>query len=189
MTAVRPPALASVLPMLAVLLSSAGAFAQDTALAANAAKPDCRIEDPDSVEISWATPCETGRWLLDTERGCRMWDWHPEPRDTATWTGACSNGFKVGRGIVQWFEHGLPIDRFEGTYIAGRRDGLGRYEWNDHDRFYGRYANDQPNGFGTASIAGEAFTGEWKNGCLRSGDRVVAIGAARTSCATLSVKN
>lgn len=163
---------------------SGGAFAQDVALSI---KPDCRVNEPDSVEISWERPCETGSWLLDTETGCRMWDWHPDPSDTATWTGACSNGLKEGRGVVQWFEHGLPIDRFQGTYIAGRRDGLGRYEWNDHDRFYGRYADDVPNGFGTASIAGEDSTGLWKNGCLSSNGHTVAIGVPRTSCAALGV--
>ena len=174
----------SPLPILAMVAMSGGAFAQDVALSI---KPDCRVNEPDSVEISWERPCETGSWLLDTETGCRMWDWHPDPSDTATWTGACSNGLKEGRGVVQWFEHGLPIDRFQGTYIAGRRDGLGRYEWNDHDRFYGRYADDVPNGFGTASIAGEDSTGLWKNGCLSSNGHTVAIGVPRTSCAALGV--
>ena len=184
----RQSSLVLLLPILATLVSSAGAIAQDTALAA-ATKPDCRIDDPDSVEISWATPCETGSWLLDTETGCRMWDWHPDLRDTATWTGACSNELKEGRGVVQWFEHGLPIDRFQGTYVVGRRDGLGRYEWNDHDRFYGRYANDLPNGFGTASIAGEDFAGQWKNGCLSSNGHIVAIGVPRTSCGEPGAQN
>src|SRR5262245_26283543 len=82
---------------------------------------DCLPKEPDSVQISWDTPCLEGTWLLDTELGCRMWDWHPAPEDTATWSGACRAGAKVGRGAVQWFEHGRPIDRFEGTYVAGRR--------------------------------------------------------------------
>lgn len=173
--------LISVLPILAVLVSGGDAYAQDLA-------QDCRVNEPDSVEISWTTPCSAGVWLLDTETGCRMWDWHPALRDTAAWTGFCSHGLKEGHGVVQWFEHGLPIDRFEGTYIAGRRDGLGRYEWNDHDRFYGNYANDLPNGFGSASIAGEAFIGDWSNGCLRSNDRTVAIGVHRASCGLLNAQ-
>ncbi len=41
---------------------------------------------------------------------------------------------KEGRGVVRWFEHGLPIDRFESTSSQGSREGLGRYEWNDSDR-------------------------------------------------------
>jgi hypothetical protein len=176
------------LPILAMLASGAGAFAQEMASSIAALKPDCAVDEPDSVEISWETPCETGSWLRDTETGCRMWDWHPDSRDTATWTGACTNGLKEGRGVVQWFEHGLPIDRFQGTYIAGRRDGLGRYEWNDHDRFYGRYTDGLPNGFGTASIAGEDFTGLWTNGCLRSNGDTVAIGVPLSSCVAPDVE-
>ncbi|MFI5000572.1 MAG: hypothetical protein ACHQK9_11905 [Reyranellales bacterium] len=118
-----------------------------------------------------------------------MWDWHPEPRDSAVWTGTCRNGQKEGRGIVQWFEHGVAIDRFEGTYVGGRRDGLGRYNWNDHDRFDGKYANDVPNGFGTAVIAGETFAGVWENGCLRRSNHVVAIGVPRSLCAAADARS
>ena len=81
----------------------------------------CLPDEPDSVQISWDSPCQDGTWLMDTELGCRMWDWHPAPEDTAFWTGACRAGLKEGRGVVQWLEHGQPIDRFEGSFVAGRR--------------------------------------------------------------------
>jgi hypothetical protein len=147
------------------------------------AEPECPSIEPDSVQISWAQPCEQGNWLYDTQAGCRMWDWHPDPKDHAAWNGACPHGLKQGRGIVQWFEHGQAIDRFEGTYVEGKREGFGRYDWNHDDTYEGHYASDVPDGFGTARIAGEMFAGDWKNGCLRKGDRVVAIGVPRRSCA------
>jgi hypothetical protein len=145
-------------------------------------KPDCPTVEPDSLQISWVQPCEEGNWLLDTETGCRMWDWHPDPKDHAAWTGSCPGGQKDGHGVVQWFEHGQAIDRFEGTYSEGKREGFGRYQWNETDRYEGRYANDVPDGFGTAVLAGQTFAGDWKNGCLAKGDQVVAIGVPRTSC-------
>jgi hypothetical protein len=145
-------------------------------------KPDCPTQEPDSVQINWSAPCEHGDWLFDTELGCRMWDWHPDPHDQASWTGECPLGLKEGRGVVQWYEHGQPIDRFEGTFRKGRREGLGRYRWNENDYFEGTYADDVPHGHGTISVAGETFVGEWAKGCLRSGDRVVAIGVPRASC-------
>jgi hypothetical protein len=111
-----------------------------------------------------------------------MWDWHPDPHDRAVWSGSCPTGIKEGRGIVQWYEHGQAIDRFEGTYIHGKREGFGRYEWNGADRFEGIYANDVPHGMGTASLAGEVFSGEWKKGCFRKDSRIVAIGVARSAC-------
>src|SRR5262245_51229343 len=142
----------------------------------------CPVDEPDSVQISWDTPCLEGTWLLDTELGCRMWDWHPAPEDTATWT-ICRAGIKAGSGVVQWFEHGRPIDRFEGTYVEGRRQGPGNYRWNETEWFDGVYESDVPDGPGTAHLAGEVFAGQWHRGCLEQGIRVVAIGVPRKSCA------
>lgn len=168
-------------PLAAIMmLASATAFGQPVALMTD--KPDCPSQEPDSVQISWDTPCDSGNWLYDTELGCRMWDWHPDPHDRAVWNGACPKGLKEGPGVVQWYEHGQAIDRFVGTYRHGKREGFGRYEWNASDRFEGVYANDVPHGFGTASLAGQVFSGEWKNGCFRAGSRIVAIGVPRASC-------
>jgi hypothetical protein len=157
--------------------------AQDLAL--SPVKQDCAPDEPDSVQISWDVPCESGTWLMDTETGCRMWDWHPDPSDTATWTGACPVGLKEGRGVVQWFEHSEHIDRFEGTYRLGRRQGFGHYVWNKTDWYEGNYEDDRPHGFGTVHIAGEVFAGRWTNGCLKNGERIVAISVPRSSCAGL----
>jgi MORN repeat len=175
----------SVLLFALTQLFGAAAFAQQLALVPPA---DCPPDEPDSVQISWVEPCESGTWLYDTVLGCRMWDWHPDPHDTASWSGACPKGQKEGHGVVQWFEHGQRIDRFEGTYRHNRREGFGRYEWNEADRFEGFYVKGVPQGFGTARIAGEVFSGEWRNGCLRKGSRVVAIGVSRRSCSDLSVQ-
>ena len=143
---------------------------------------DCLPAEPDSVQISWDAPCQHGTWLMDPELGCRMWDWHPAPEDIVTWTGRCRAGMKEGDGVVQWFEHGRPIDRFEGTFVSGHRQGRGRYVWNETDWYEGVYENDLPHGSGTAHIAGEIFVGQWKRGCFPQGARVLAIGVPRTSC-------
>jgi hypothetical protein len=171
----------SVLLIAAVHSASAGASAQQLALAP-AAQPEFLSQEPDSVQISWTAPCDGDSWLLDTETGCRMWDWHPDEHDKAVWSGERVRGQLEGSGIVQWTEHGQPIDRFEGTYRNGRREGFGRYAWNATDRFEGNYVNDVPQGFGTAEIAGETFAGDWQNGCMKKGERVVAIGVPRLSC-------
>ncbi|MBS0549703.1 MAG: hypothetical protein JSR24_18255 [Proteobacteria bacterium] len=162
------------------MLSAPAAYAQQIAMALE--KAPCPTVEPDSLQISWTRPCEEGDWLLDTQSGCRMWDWHPDTKDHANWSGACPKGEKEGRGVVQWLEHGTKIDRFEGTYRDGKREGFGRYEWNKDTRYQGSYANDVPDGFGTAVVAGETFAGDWKNGCLTKGSHVIAIGVPRTSC-------
>lgn len=162
------------------MLTALPVLAQPIGLAPG--KVDCAIDEPDSVQISWDSPCEQGNWLLEPGVGCRMWDWHPDKQDKATWSGACRSSLKEGEGVVQWTEHGQPIDRFEGTYRNGRREGAGRYVWNATDRFEGTYTNDLPNGFGTVALAGTTLSGEWRNGCLQVDDKVVAIGVSRASC-------
>jgi hypothetical protein len=143
---------------------------------------DCLPIEPDSVQISWNTPCDSGSWLFEPTVGCRMWDWHPDRTDTTTWTGGCKDGILTGYGVVQWYEHGRPIDRFDGTFVAGRRQGPGRYRWNEADWYVGFYDNDVPNGLGTAHIAGQTFSGQWRAGCFRQGVLTVAIGVPRKSC-------
>ena len=179
---------------LAALALSAGVMAADNTAGAKEpasayAAPACLPDGPDSVQISWNTPCQSGSWLMDSAAGCRMWDCHPAPEDTAIWTGVCRGGVKVGRGMVQWFEHGRPIDRFEGTFVAGRREGRGRYVWNDTDWYEGSYGDDLPHGPGTAHIAGEVCAGQWKHGCLTQSAKVVAIGVPRKSCEQREERN
>lgn len=175
---------ASTMLVAAIQFAAGPALAQELAMAPP--RHDCPSQAPDSVEISWMTPCQEGDWMLDTQSGCRMWDWHPDPKDRAVWSGTCSSGKKDGRGTVQWFEHGQRIDRFEGTYRDGQRKGFGRYVWNPENSYEGQYVNDVPNGFGTATLMGEAFAGEWKNGCLRQGSRLIAIGVERKTCSDLT---
>ena len=138
------------------VLTAGPGTAQELAL--TPAKPECVVEEPDPVQISWMTPCETGTWLYEPGIGCRMWDWHPDPQDKASWSGTCVGALKEGPGVLQWTEHGQPIDRFVGTYRGGRRQGPGRYDWNATDYFVGNYANDLPNGFGIVSLAGTTLS-------------------------------
>lgn len=146
------------------------------------ARVDCASDQPDPLQISWNAPCEAGDWLLEPGVGCRMWDWHPDPQDKASWNGSCRGALKEGKGVVQWSEHGQPIDRFEGTYRNGRREGTGRYSWNATAWFEGNYSNDIPDGQGTVSLDGVTLSGVWHKGCLAVDDKVVAIGVPRASC-------
>jgi hypothetical protein len=163
-----------------VMLTVLPAVAQQLALVPG--NRDCATDEPDPVQVSWKAPCEQGNWLFEPGVGCRMWDWHPDKDDKATWTGACRSSLKQGQGVVQWTEHGQPIDRFEGTYRNGRREGAGRYAWNESDRFDGAYVDDLPNGFGTVTLNGTTLSGEWRNGCLTVGDKTVAIGVTLAGC-------
>jgi len=102
--------------------------------------------------------------------------------DSSTWAGSCPAGQKEGRGVVQWFEHGHLIDRFEGVYRRGKREGFGRYDWPTGDQFDGVYADDLPNGQGTVTIDGVSFSGTWRRGCLELGAKRIAIGVPLDTC-------
>jgi hypothetical protein len=156
-----------------------------TLAAAASSAQDCNVEQPDSLQISWTAPCNDGSWRLDPQGGCRLWDWHPEPEDTATWTGACPKELKEGAGSVHWFEHGRPIDRFEGGFERGRRKGFGRYYWPAGERFEGYYDADLPNGQGTVTIDGVSFAGTWRRGCLVHQEKLIAIGVPLTACSSV----
>jgi len=150
--------------------------------AADVRAEPCDVEEPDSLQISWTGPCQDGSWELDPQTGCRLWDWHPDPEDTATWSGACLSGRKEGRGVAQWYEHGRPIDRFEGVFRRGKREGFGRYDWPAGQRYQGSYEADLPNGQGTLTIDGASFAGTWRHGCLAHGDKRIAIGVPLSTC-------
>jgi hypothetical protein len=165
--------------------ATCGLFVLAPALALAAAETraePCDVMAPDSLQISWTAPCQDGSWNLDPQAGCRLWDWHPDPEDTATWSGACLSGRKEGRGVVQWYEHGRPIDRFEGVFRRGKREGFGRYDWPAGQRYLGSYQADLPNGQGTVTIDGTGFAGTWRRGCLAHGDKLVAIGVPLSTC-------
>ena len=100
-----------------------------------------------------------------------------------TWSGACLKGLKEGAGIVQWFEHGRPIDRFEGVFEHGKRKGFGRYYWPAGQRFEGYYGDDLPNGQGTITIDGVSYAGIWRRGCLAHKDKLITVGAPLSTCA------
>jgi hypothetical protein len=157
-------------PVLALTLAATTAFTQT-----------CDVADPDSLQINWTAPCQDGSWLLD-KTGCRLWEWRPDPEDKVTWSGACRGGLKEGAGIVQWFEHGRPIDRFEGVFVHGRRKGYGRYDWPAGQRFEGHYAADLANGPGTITIDGVSYAGTWRRGCLAHKDRLIAVGVPLSTC-------
>ncbi len=153
------------------------------ALAAAEIDPEsCGVREPDSLEISWTAPCRDGSWELDPRAGCRMWHWHPDPEDTATWSGRCVSGRKEGHGTVQWYEHGRPVDRFEGVFRHGNRESFGRYRWPAGQSFQGAYVADLPDGQGIVTIDGESFEGTWRRGCLTNGDKRIAIGVPLSDC-------
>ena len=63
----------------------------------------------------------------------------------------------------------------EGEFKDGLINGRGRYRWTNGDVYDGEWRNEEPNGIGSLKIynTDEMVTGNWKNGCLEQGDRML----------------
>lgn len=72
--------------------------------------------------------------------------------------------------ITGWkFEGQLPDEwiRYEGLFLANKRQGFGDMYFKDESHYSGEFSNDKANGFGTfISKNAEKFSGIWKDGAL-----------------------
>jgi len=51
------------------------------------------------------------------------------------------------------------------------------------ERYDGEFANNLPNGYGTATLPdGARYEGQWTNGCFQQGNRHLALGVTRSQC-------
>jgi len=84
------------------------------------------------------------------------------PNRTFTWSGACEGGLVSGQAVLQWYENGVPSDRYEGEYWNNRAHGKGTLRKAD----------------------GTVVSGDWVNGCLRERERRygVGVGADASKC-------
>jgi len=155
------------------------------------------------VCLAVAPPALAGDWIADGKSGCRVWNPNPTAQESATWSGSCKDGLAEGTGVVQWFRGGLPFERDEGQWQAGRQVGVGlqiwptgRYEGEVRDgmphghgrlfvgdaRYEGEFTAGKPNGAGTLRNARGVFEGIWKGGCFRDGTRRASLGVDLAEC-------
>lgn len=83
-------------------------------------------------------------WITATNQQCKIWNPTPQPNESVTWSGACTNGFASGKGILRWTEDGKPDAEFDGEYANGKRNGFGVIITPDGKRTGGDWANDEP---------------------------------------------
>lgn len=120
-------------------------------------------------------------WIADA-RGCRIWNGTPKANQTITWSGPCQNNLAQGKGVLRWFENDHPADRYDGELVAGRFDGRGTYLSADGFRYEGEWRDGKANGDGVLTTKSSTFTGTWKDGCFKDGNRRAWVGVAASSC-------
>ncbi|HYC63336.1 MAG TPA: hypothetical protein VEC14_01285, partial [Reyranellaceae bacterium] len=107
-------------------------------------------------------------WIADRRTGCRAWNTQPTPRQTAQWSGTCSNQLAQGPGVLQLFVDGQPTDRIEGTFIDGKLNGRGLIIHGAGGRTEGEFQDGQLNGRGILT----GPDGSRIDGIFRNGERV-----------------
>lgn len=144
-----------------------------------------------------------GAFVADPVSGCQVFNPHPTPGESVSWTGECVNGLAQGHGNLRWLRSTTVIETDEGQWNQGRQSGRGRQAWGSgsyegellngepsghgimnllRGRYEGEFRNGKPNGMGTATTLEGVFQGIWKDGCLADGKRKLAFGVSSSNC-------
>jgi hypothetical protein len=81
-------------------------------------------------------------WITATNQPCKIWNPEPQPDESVTWSGSCTDGFASGKGVLKWTENGKPDMEFDGEYANGKRNGMGVIITPDGNRTGGEWIND-----------------------------------------------
>jgi hypothetical protein len=118
------------------------------------------------LSLAWlAMPAQAGSdasWTTDSN-GCKVWNPHPKPNESVTWSGACRDGFADGAGVMQWLVDGNPGTRVETTYVGGKANGTGSLVTASGVRYEGSFMDGARTGKGVMT---------WPNGARYEGDWV-----------------
>lgn len=116
-------------------------------------------------QVAWA---EESRWqALENNPDCVVWNANPQEEETVTWSGACANGKAQGHGTALWrsVEDGEWKEiRYEGDYKDGNMYGRGSLVRANGDRYEGDFVDDYFHGRGVLVWAnGDRYEGDWRN--------------------------
>ena len=107
---------------------------------------------------SWALEA---KWFATDKINCFVWNPQPQPQETVTWSGECSNGKVNGVGILSWSNG----DKYIGEYQDGNMHGQGTYAWENKDQYTGEWQNNNFHGKGTFTYGdGDKYVGKYKDG-------------------------
>jgi hypothetical protein len=140
---------------LALALPAASALAQGARPVPNLSVPPA----PPSDQGSGASD-----ELADPTTGCRIVRADNEPNVSITWSGDCYHGLAHGTGVLQWYQEGKPIARFEGEMKDGLANGQGKISYANGTRYEGEWQNGERYGRGTFTFAnGARYVGEFRD--------------------------
>ena len=110
-------------------------------------------------------PAAPPGWIADPATGCRVWSDSPQPGQSVTWSGACSDGVAQGQGVAQWSGAGSLGRRYEGELRDGKESGEGSEIFASGSRYDGELRDGKRDGHGAYTYAsGDRYDGMFRNG-------------------------
>ncbi|MGV7211242.1 MORN repeat-containing protein [Oxalobacteraceae bacterium A2-2] len=96
---------------------------------------------------------------------CRIADPRPAAGRSASWNGACKDGYADGPGALQWTLNGKDTERYEGPLQRGLPNGDGVYQRADGSLAQGDYKDGQLDGKGIiVRPNGDKLVGSFQQG-------------------------
>ena len=98
-------------------------------------------------ETCVAKPDGTACWMeLENQPGCYVWNSHPQPDETVTWTAGCSGGLAQGDGTLTWRYGEDKTSTNTGRLRDGQYHGLWVLRYDDGAVHKGPYVDDRRHG-------------------------------------------
>jgi len=118
-----------------------------------------------ALSMQLGTISAEGSWQAHPSTGCKVWNADPGADMAFTWTGDCKNGYIDGVGTLQWYEKGVPGDKYVDQYLRGKAHGRGVFTWTfPSARYEGDFLDGQRSGKGVQFFAnGDRYEGDWRN--------------------------
>ena len=101
--------------------------------------------------------------ILDRQGGSKFGR-RGQPTESATWSGACTDGYASGSGIARWSSGGKELLTYEGAFKGGLLQGRGAMVASGGDRYEGDYKDGKRDGQGVyTSSAGQRYEGGFRD--------------------------
>jgi len=116
-----------------------------------------------ALVVTKANAVETDTWMA-TASGCMVSVPSAIAKTvTVNWTGACSDGYADGKGVLTWSNG----NRYEGELLVGTINGKGTFYWANGDWYQGEFKKGRREGMGVQHFAcSGSYRGQFHNGVM-----------------------
>jgi len=109
------------------------------------------------IEYVWRVYCEKNNLLADEK------EWLMKGRNWK-WLSQCRKTMLNGKDGFGWCEGAVPGTLYEGDWGNNKRHGVGRFVWQNNDRYIGDWHDDFKHGHGLMLwMNGDRYDGDWQH--------------------------